>query len=113
MSVPLPDTLSIPAATPSGPPGFFGLSRAELADRLAERGVPRYRADQIYAWIYQKRHRTTERMSNLPAALRAALPDAFDLALPSILEQRATLDGQTVKFVLGLADGKRVECVSM
>jgi len=113
MSVPLPATISIPAAAATGPPSFFGLSRDEVAGRLAERGVPRFRADQIYAWIYQKGHRTTERMSNLPATLRAALPDAFDLTLPSIAEQRGTLDGQTVKFVLGLADGKRVECVSM
>jgi 23S rRNA (adenine2503-C2)-methyltransferase len=109
MSVPI----SIHAAPPAGPPSFFGLGRDELAERLAERGVPRYRADQIFAWIYQKGHRTTGRMSNLPAPLRAAIPDLFDLALPQVADKRMTLDGQTVKFVLGLADGRRVECVSM
>jgi 23S rRNA (adenine2503-C2)-methyltransferase len=93
-------------------PSFYGLSRPRLAERLASLGVPGYRADQLYSWVYQKRARAAERMSNLPAALRRGLAAVCDLHLPaaSVMKSR---DETTHKFVLALADGARVESVSM
>ena len=105
-SVPIP--LQIEA-----PPGFYGLSRASLGDRLEGLGVPRYRADQIYAWVYQKHHRGAAAMTNLPAGLRERFDDLCDLRLPRVESTHATRDQLTHKFVLGLDDGARVECVSM
>ena len=61
-----PDTLA-------GPPSFYGLSRQMLAARLAEQGLPSYRADQVFSWVYRKHHRSAERMANLPASLRLSL----------------------------------------
>jgi 23S rRNA (adenine2503-C2)-methyltransferase len=102
------------ARTPPGPtPSFYGLSRAELGGRFSAHGLPAFRADQLYAWVYQKRVRDPGAMSNLPAALRAGLGEYCDLALPEIDSRRSTRDGATHKFVLALADGARVECVSM
>ena len=94
-------------------PSFYGFSRPRLAGRLAELGVPGYRADQLFAWIYRKHQRHAGSMSNLPGALREELAAVCDLRLPeaaSILESR---DRHTHKFVLTLFDGARVECVSM
>ena len=105
--------LSIPSAMPEGAPSLFGLTRDALGARLAELGLPRYRADQIYAWVYQKRHRSAGAMTNLPAALRASLPHVCSLELPPVAALRATPDGLTHKIVLTLSDGRRVECVSM
>jgi 23S rRNA (adenine2503-C2)-methyltransferase len=99
--------------TTNSPPNFYGLTRAGLAERLAEEGLPSYRADQIYSWVYRKRHRTPERMVNLPGSLRERFPTLCDLALPRIATALASPDGTTHKFVLSLADGARVECVSM
>jgi len=99
----------------SAPPSasFFGIARAELSERLRTRGYPAYRADQLYSWIYHKRERAPERMTNLPARLRTGLAEVCDLTLPRIAEARTTRDGSTGKFVLELRDGARVECVSM
>jgi 23S rRNA (adenine2503-C2)-methyltransferase len=102
--------------TPANPavptPSFFGLSRVRLAERLAGMGVPGFRANQLYSWVYRKHEREAGRMTNLPAALRRDLGAVCDLHLPatSVHESR---DGTTNKFVLQLADGARVESVSM
>ena len=100
---------------PSGPaaPSIFGLSRPALAERLAGIGVPSYRADQIYSWVFRKHHRTPERMLNLPAALRDSMDRVCGLELPAVASVHASRDGMTHKFVVALEDGARVECVSM
>jgi 23S rRNA (adenine2503-C2)-methyltransferase len=105
-------THPVPPTSPSPSPSFFGLSRTRLADRLAGMGVPGFRADQLYTWVYRKHERDAGRMSNLPAALRRDLDAVCDLRLPatSVHESR---DGTTHKFVLALADGARIESVSM
>ena len=95
------------------PPSFYGLSRATLAGRLAALGLPAYRADQIFAWVYRKHHRSPSRMTNLPASLRETFPGLCDLELPRTADTRGTTDGLTHKFVLELPDGRRVESVSM
>ena len=103
-----------PARThPASTPDFYGLSRAALADRLAAEGHPPYRADQIFAWVYGRRSREPARMTNLPPTLRAGFEEVCRLALPEVAEVRGTRDGLTHKFVLTLADGAKVESVSM
>ena len=92
---------------------LFGLTRSRLGQALQDRGFPRYRADQIYGWIYQKHHRRPERMTNLPAPLREGLLETCDMELPRVAALLSTPDQLTHKFVLELADGARVECVSM
>ena len=94
-------------------PSFYGLSRRALAARLAERGLPSYRADQIFSWIYHKHHRSAERMINLPSTLRERFPEVCDLTLPRVVTALGTADGATHKFVLECHDGSRVESVSM
>ncbi|HEY2954263.1 MAG TPA: 23S rRNA (adenine(2503)-C(2))-methyltransferase RlmN [Candidatus Eisenbacteria bacterium] len=101
-------------STPSSQvPSFYGLSRDRLADELAARGLPTYRAQQLFAWVYQKRLRNPEAMSNLPIGLRSSLLELCDLSLPRAAAVLATPDAATRKFVLELAGGARVECVSM
>ena len=94
-------------------PSLFGLTRPQLGQVLQERGFPRYRADQIFGWIYGKHHRRPERMTNLPAPLRQALQEVCDFGLPRVERLLSTPDQLTHKFVLELVDGSRVECVSM
>ncbi len=94
-------------------PNFYGLSRAALAGRLAERGQPAYRADQIYAWVYGRRRRDAGAMTDLPARLREGFAALCHLDLPAVDSVHGTRDGMTHKFVLRLADGARVESVSM
>jgi 23S rRNA (adenine2503-C2)-methyltransferase len=106
-------SLAVRIATEPRVPSFYGLTRSGLATLLAERGMPAYRADQLFSWIYRKRLRSPAGMTNLPAALRASLPEFCDLTLPRVAALLGTRDGGTHKMVLELHDGARVECVSM
>ena len=94
-------------------PSFFGLTREGLSDLLTRRGEPLYRASQLFAWVYRRHERDPLAMTDLPASLRRALPDWLGLGLPTTATVLATPDRLTHKFVLSLADGARVECVSM
>lgn len=94
-------------------PQLLRLQPWPLADCFGELGVPRYRADQVFSWVYQKRMRDALDMMNLPAALCSQLTSLCDLALPGTPKVFASSDGMTHKFVLHLQDGARVEAVSM
>jgi 23S rRNA (adenine2503-C2)-methyltransferase len=75
--------------------------------------VARYRADQIYSWVYRKHHRTPAGMTSLPADLRDRFEQVCALEPPRLASVHATVDQRTHKFVMQLHDGARVECVSM
>src|SRR5262245_11592803 len=98
---------------PSTTPSIFGMSRTVLAERLAGMGVPPYRADQIYSWVFRKHHRSADGMLNLPSALRDSMDRLCGLETPAVASVHASRDGMTHKFVVSLEDGARVECVSM
>lgn len=102
-----------PDSSPQRAASFYGLSRERLARHLEREGLDAYRADQLYAWVYQKRVREPARMTNLPAGLRTRLPDVCRVSLPATTTVLGNRGGDTHKFVLELEDGARVECVSM
>ncbi|HVP14625.1 MAG TPA: 23S rRNA (adenine(2503)-C(2))-methyltransferase RlmN [Terriglobales bacterium] len=107
--------MNLPTPDPPVPdsPGFFGLSRLRLAARLAEFGLPAYRASQLFTWVYRKHVLGPEAMTNLPPLLRQGLDRVARLRLPTAAHKRIAPDGATTKYVLALEDGRRVECVSM
>ena len=95
------------------PAHLLDLTLPELEAWLAERGEPRYRARQLWRWALARGATRFEEMSDLPAALRAALGEAFSLdPLPVIATRRAD-DGATTKVLLGLGNGDAVEAVRM
>jgi 23S rRNA (adenine2503-C2)-methyltransferase len=58
--------------TPSRP-DLGNLDRPALEAVLAERGIPRFRARQIFGWIYRRGVTDVAAMTNLPHALRETL----------------------------------------
>jgi len=104
-----------PIKSDRGPrsPSFYDLTRERLIQLLAEAGMPAYRAGQLFSWIYRRHVTTPDGMTNLLLPLRTAIPDLVDLGLPSVASHRAAAGGDTHKFLIELADGRRVECVSM
>ncbi len=94
---------------PARPP-LTGETLASLATRLAERGEPAFRAQQILEWVYKKRARTWDDMSNLSKPLRAWLAETFDLLPATLLFDRQSQD-VTDKLLLELRDGSLIETV--
>jgi 23S rRNA (adenine2503-C2)-methyltransferase len=84
----------------------------ELLDRtLAARGEPAFRARQVWEWVARGAS-GYEQMTNLPAALRAALADEVPLSSLTLEHEAHASDG-TVKALFSTGDGRPVEAVLM
>lgn len=86
------------------------LTRTQLAELLEEQDQPAYRATQILDWIYKKRARSWEEMSNLPPALRTALAEKYPLRPLTHTLTKGSAD-TTRKFLLELPDKRYIETV--
>ncbi|TVR52357.1 MAG: 23S rRNA (adenine(2503)-C(2))-methyltransferase RlmN [Puniceicoccaceae bacterium] len=91
-------------------PPAAGLTPPALESWLAERAEPAFRGRQILEWVFHHRVADWEEMTNLPRALRAALPEGFDLE-PTRLVLDKTSSDVTDKLLLELRDGSLIETV--
>ncbi|HMM38033.1 MAG TPA: 23S rRNA (adenine(2503)-C(2))-methyltransferase RlmN [Desulfovibrio sp.] len=71
---------------------------------------PRFRAAQVWQWLWQKDARDFAAMTNLSKILRDKLAARAAVAWPEVADVRASRDG-TIKFLLRLGDGKLIESV--
>jgi 23S rRNA (adenine2503-C2)-methyltransferase len=86
------------------------LEGQELENVLETAGYQRFHARQLYRWIYRRGVTDFGNMTDLPKDLRTRLTNEFDVATPAIVSDLKSIDG-TRKFVLELADTRRIEAV--
>lgn len=94
---------------------IFGLTIEELQDLFVAAGMKKFRAKQVYQWLYQKSVFDFAAMHNLSKTDIATLEQSF-CVLPrkiEILREQNSGDGMTSKLLLGLPDGNSVETVLM
>jgi 23S rRNA (adenine2503-C2)-methyltransferase len=91
-------------------PAIQSLDLPGIEAALMERGQPKYRAVQVARWLYQKRATSFETMTDLPAALRAELGEAFSFARLESLRVLGSKD-TTRKFLFRLPDSALIESV--
>ncbi len=91
-------------------PLIYTLSLSELEAVCAGLDQPRFRAAQVWRWLYVQRVADWEAMRNVPGTLRAALADRFALPAAEPLEVQGR-ENETRKLLIGLADGECVEAV--
>jgi 23S rRNA (adenine2503-C2)-methyltransferase len=94
----------------ASPLDLSNLDRPALEVSLEERGQERFRARQIFRWIYRRGVTDISAMTNLSRELRATLAGDFSLTTPELVERQRSVDG-TEKFLLRLADGRQIESV--
>ncbi|MDQ2867181.1 MAG: 23S rRNA (adenine(2503)-C(2))-methyltransferase RlmN [Verrucomicrobiota bacterium] len=82
----------------------------ELRAQLAAWNEKPFRAEQILAWLYEKRARSFAEMTNLPQALRSKLEESYEFREPEIVRALGSRD-TTRKFLFRLADGNLIESV--
>jgi len=87
-----------------------GETLASLTLSLAERGEKAFRARQILDWVYKKRARSWDAMTNVPRGLRAWLDASFALMPASLVLSRHSAD-VTDKLLLELEDRSLIETV--
>ena len=86
------------------------LTLAELGDRLAAAGQPSFRAKQVMEWIYEKRVKSFEAMTNLPAPLRKVLDEEFSFDSLEVVRVLGSED-TTRKYLFRLHDSSLIESV--
>ena len=85
-------------------------ARQTLAEWLAARGEPAYRLRQVAPRLWQRPVARWSDATDLPAALRPALDEAFPLRRLELRTHQVSSDG-TEKFLWALADGEAIESV--
>ena len=94
---------------------IFGMPLPQLQTMLAEMGLKKFRAKQIYDWLYQKSVFDFAQMSNLSKTERQLLQETFSV-LPAevrIIRKLDSSDGLTQKVLQELPDGNAIETVLM
>lgn len=92
---------------------IFEMTKAELQEFLVANGMKKFRADQIFHYIYQQGITSWDDMVLLPKADRTKLNEVLPIYFPAIDAKQESPDGQTVKLLLRLHDGQTVETVLM
>ena len=89
---------------------LLGKSLAQLQDICTSLGMPRFTARQIAQWIYEKRVRSIDGMTNLSKAHRALLAQSYEIGITEPADKAVSVDG-TVKYLFRTSTGKLVETV--
>ena len=84
----------------------------QLVSLLEKLNQPKFRAKQLFEWLYGKAVQTYDEMTNLPESLRAQLSREYPLYIPTTLEEAVSSDG-TRKYLLQYHDGVIVETVAI
>jgi 23S rRNA (adenine2503-C2)-methyltransferase len=92
---------------------LLDLTKPQLVDYLAGLGQPKYRADQVWQWLYQKYADRFEVMSNLPRPLREQLAARASITPLKPAATMASADGYTLKTLFALPDREEIEAVLM
>lgn len=98
--------------TPDYKPSIYSLTRDELIAWAIEHGEKKFRASQIWDWLYKKRVQSFDGMTNISKDFIALLNENF---VVNPLKQRIvqeSADG-TVKYLFELPDGMLIETVLM
>jgi 23S rRNA (adenine2503-C2)-methyltransferase len=95
------------------PVNLYDLDFEELAHFVVELGQPRFRARQIWEWLYQHFAADFDGMTNLPQTLRDKLKATAVLDTGTIASEQRSSDGQTKKVLFQLPDGQFIETVLM
>ena len=91
-------------------PSIHGETLDTLGLRLAEAGHPKYRAAQVFEWLYPRRAESADAMTNLPANFREWLKENYDFTATDVMGKKTASD-VTQKVLQRLRDGSLIETV--
>ncbi len=91
---------------------LYALSLTELIDLMTDIGQPRFRARQIWHWMYQRQASRIKDMTNLPQSTIAALGSVARLGTLETAARQVSQDGAE-KRLYRLHDGQLIESVLM
>ena len=91
---------------------FYNLSYEALSDQMVALNQKKYRATQLFDWVYGRRVTDIDSMSDIAKSFRDILKVTYVFDLPPIHLRQDSADG-TIKLLLKLHDGHLIETVLM
>ena len=91
---------------------IYDLTHEELINFMLEHGHKKYRAEQIWHWLYQQKVETFKEMNNLPDEIIQLLESNFKIKALELVLKHISADG-TIKALYSLHDGHLIESVLM
>jgi len=85
---------------------IYSLTKDELSTIIS----PKFRAKQIYRWLYDKGVESFDEMKNIPKTLKEDLASNYELSQLKIINEEESRDGSK-KYLFALFDGLSVEAV--
>lgn len=90
---------------------IYNLTYEELENYLLSINEKKYRAGQIFEWLYDKRVSSFDEMSNLSKDLILKLKDSFNMDRLELVKEEK--DEDVNKYLFKLHDNNHIECVLM
>ncbi len=91
---------------------IYNLTHEELVNFVTEHQHKKYRADQIWHWLYKQKVQSFDEMTNLTSDLIELLKENFEIKALDLVIKHISADG-TIKALYGLSDGNLIESVLM
>ena len=91
---------------------LYNYTQEKLEKQMDLEGQKKYRATQLFKWIYEKKAKTFDEMSDVSLSFREVLKSKYSLTKPTIFQKQESSDG-TIKLLLELEDGNKIETVLM
>src|SRR5690625_4489792 len=91
---------------------IYSFTFEQLEEWIVEHGERRYRAEQIWDWLYRKRVKQFSHMKNLNDSCLKLLEEKLTFSTMEEELRQESSDG-TIKFLFKLADGNLIETVLM
>lgn len=90
---------------------LFNLTRENLENYFEGIGEKKFKATQVYEWLYGKREWNIDNFSNIKKEIRDRLKQDFYTEMITI--EKKQVDDLTVKYLFKLLDGEYIEAVLM
>lgn len=91
---------------------IYQFTLEDMIDEFLSINEKKFRATQVFEWIYRKETYSFDEMNNLSKDLRKKLNDHYSISLLKIKEKQESKDG-TIKYLFELEDGGLIEAVLM
>ena len=89
---------------------LLGLALADLEAEMVALGLPKFRARQVWRWVWRHGLSSFDEMSDLGKPARELLAAHFSADRPAVSRRLQSVDG-TIKWLIRFADGNEAECV--
>lgn len=91
---------------------LLGMTLSEIQKEILELGLPKFTAKQIVDWVYVKRVKSVDEMTNISIRNRDILKKRYDIGRVEPIDIKTSVDG-TQKVLFPVKNGKYIESVNI